>query len=147
MVNEITCEGNSWTWAVKCLQRCSLIGAYFLWCLLAWQRNCDMDKLGWLLHGPLARYGKLRVAQAGKCSRHSRSSISWFGGRYIETVSQHSPLSRGSGLRDCYLFLTGHSKTGIRIRLRALGAWGFIGITGSRGVAGGILERKDVSLK
>ena len=63
------------------------------------------------------------------------------------TVSQHSPLSRGSGLRDCSLFLTW-----IRIRQRqqsprAFGAWGFIWITGSRGLAGGILERKEVSLK
>ena len=61
------------------------------------------------------------------------------------TVSQHSPLSRGSGLRDCSLFLTW-----IRIRQqqpRAFGAWGFIRITGSRGLAGGILGRKEVSLK
>ena len=40
------------------------------------------------------------------------------------------------------------TKTWIRIRQpRALGAWGFIWITGSRGLAGGILGRKDVSLK
>ena len=49
---------------------------------------------------------------------------------HIETVSQHSPLSRGSGLRDCSLFQTGHSKAGIRIRLRALGAWGLSGSQG-----------------
>ena len=59
-----------------------------------------------------------------------------------ETVSQHSPLSRGSGLRDCFLVsMTWHCKTGIWIRPRVLGAWDFIGITGSQDVASGILER------
>ena len=56
-------------------------------------------------------------------------------------------LSCGSGLWDCSLFLTGHSKAGIRIRPRALGAWGFIGITGSQGLVCEILGCKDVSLK
>ena len=79
--------------------------------------------------------------------RCKHSQLAGFGVMSTWLVFQHSPLSRGSGLRDCSLFLTGHSKTGIRIRPRALGAWGFIGITGSRGLAAGILGRKDVSLK
>ena len=47
-----------------------------------------------------------------KTTKHIAAKVIGIGGESV-TVSQHSPLSRGSGLRDCSLFLTW-----IRIRQR-----------------------------
>ena len=66
--------------------------------------------------------------------------------QYLST--HHKAVARGWGAVHCFWLDTLRLEyEWVWIRPRALGAWGFIGITGSRGHAGGILGYKDVSLK